>query len=91
MVFTSPKTGCTVKIKPEAKNTGLSTHEYTNQGSGATRYVLFEPAVKKISYNAEKCISNGNLENGEYLRGKLKVKGYTGTAFAVQQALFMSP
>jgi hypothetical protein len=91
MVFTSPKTGCTVTIKVEAANTGLKTHEYKNQGTGATRSVLFEPAVKKITYTSAKCLTNGTFANGEYLRGNLDVKGYTGTTFAVQQALFMGP
>jgi hypothetical protein len=88
MVFTS-KAGCTVTIKVEAANTGLKTNEYKNQGKGAEQSILFEPAVKKITYTSAKCLTNGTFANGEYLRGNLDVKGFTGTTFAVQQALFM--
>lgn len=93
MVFTAGE--CEVEIKPEAKNEGLPSNPppelYENLGMKTERYVLIKPTYKKIRYTAsEECPSGeGTFENGEYLRGSLEVKGYTGTKFAVRSGLFL--
>lgn len=95
MTFSSE--GCVVRIKPEAKNEGLPSNPppelYGLMMAPLPEtewFILIRPSYSKIKYTSSgKCVSNGTFENGEFLRGTLEVKGYTGTAFKARAGLWM--
>lgn len=87
---------CLITIKAEAKNEGLKSNpppelyvpEENKEKLKESEYFFFlAPSFTKIRYTSVACEKNGTFEDGEYLRGTLEVKGYTGTKFAVRAGL----